>query len=48
MKNEIFDKEPWYKNHNSPFSKWLLNLSMIGFYLTKKGSLFGCLWFVFF
>jgi hypothetical protein len=43
---ELIDKEPWYKNHYSPFAKWLMNLCLIGFcWFGKTG---GVLWFIFF
>jgi hypothetical protein len=44
--HELLDNEPWYINNPSPFSKWLMTLSLIGFcWFGKTG---GVLWFLVF
>ncbi|MFN5416435.1 MAG: hypothetical protein ACK5B9_05215 [Flavobacteriia bacterium] len=44
LKDLVYTK-PWYEEFESPFSKWLANLSILGFYF---GTTFGIIWFILF
>lgn len=45
-KNDLIDREPWYKNHPSPMAKWLSNLSVLGFVWFNQT--FGIIWYILF
>lgn len=42
---DFIDRDPWYKNHPSPFAKALYNLSALGFYWFKNKTA-GLIWFM--
>lgn len=46
-KQDFLDREPWYKNHPSPFAKWMSNFSMLGAQYFKNKNL-AILWFILF